>query len=115
MKPRAAIRALVAVEEERGDALVALRRIRVREHERELRHRSVGDPHLAAVDDPVAAVALRRRLKLRRVASHRRLGEPEAADDLAAAEARQPRSLLLLGAPFEDRELDERDLDRERR
>ena len=110
-----AVRALLAVDEERGDALVALARIDGREHERELRHRAVGDPHLPAVDDPAVAVALRRCLQSRRVAADRRLSEAEARDDLALTKAGEPRALLLFRAPFEDRQLHQRDLHGERR
>src|SRR6185503_3996016 len=115
MQRLASIRALIAVDEERRDSLVALRWIGVREDERELGHGSVRDPHLAPVDDPVVAVALRRRLKPRRVAPDRRLGEPEASDHIALAEAREPGALLLFGPELQDRDLDERDLDRQRR
>src|SRR5207249_1346355 len=52
---------------------------------------------------------------LRRVAADLRLGEPETADELAFAELWQPPLLLVLGAELQDGELDERDLDRERR
>jgi hypothetical protein len=65
--------------------------------------------------DPVVRIALRARAELRRVAADLRLGEAEAADELAAAKGRQESLLLGLRAPLEDRELDQRDLDRERR
>src|SRR5881296_2409186 len=93
------VRTLLAVDEERGDALVALARVGVREDKRELRHRPVGDPRLPSVEHPAFAVVLRGGLQARRVAPDRWLGEPEARDDLAFAEAGEPRALLLLGAP----------------
>src|SRR5438552_18515915 len=104
-----------ALEEERHDPLVAKARIGLREDEREATHAAVADPRLAAAEDPVRSVALRARAELRRVAADLGLGEPEAADELAAAERGQEPLLLGLGAPLEDGELDERDLDRERR
>src|SRR5260221_92055 len=106
---------LAPLEEERGDPLVALGRIGLREHEREAAHAAVADPGLAAAQDPIVPVALRARAQLRRVAADLGFGEAEAPDELAAAEGRKELLFLRLGAPLEDRELDERDLDRERR
>src|SRR5207247_7380624 len=70
---------------------------------------------LPSVEHPAFAVVLRGGLQACRVAPDRRLSEPEARDDLAFAEAGEPRALLLLAAPLQNRELDERDLDAERR
>src|SRR6266487_949978 len=115
MQRLASVRTLLAVDEERGDAFVTLRWVGVREHERELGDGAVRDTHLAAVQDPVVAVALRGRLEPCRVAADRGLGETEAPDHLALAEAREPSAFLLLGTELQDRDLHQRDLDRERR
>src|SRR4029077_8401093 len=101
----------IPLQNERRDSLGLLRGIALREHERELRDRSVRDPHLSSADHPRVAVALRGRSELRRIASDLGLGEPEAADHLALAERGKPALLLLLCAEFEDRHLHERDLD----
>ena len=56
---------------------------------------AVGDPHLGAVDDPVAAVLLGVGLHVGRIGAAVRFGQAEAADDLAAGHARQVFTALL--------------------
>src|SRR5438552_18319714 len=104
----------VPFEEERGDALVLLRRIGLGEDEREVRDRAVADPRLPPAQHPGIAVAPRGGADLGRVAPDLGLGEAEAADEIAFAEAWEVAALLLLGAELQERELDERDLHRER-
>src|SRR5207245_11050429 len=104
-----------ALEHERRYPLVAFCRIGLREDEREIGYRAVADPHLPSAQHPAIALTPSTRPKLRRVAADLRLGETEAADQLALAESREPALFLLLGPELEDRELDERDLDRRRR
>src|SRR6202012_3387456 len=59
--------------------------------------RTVADPALAAVDDPVVAVALRHRAQaLGRVRSGQRLGQAEGTEQLAGGEPRQPFGALLV-------------------
>src|SRR5207302_217824 len=99
----APVRLPVPLEDERGDALVLFGCIRLREYQREARHRAVRDPHLASAQHPRVAVALRAGAQLRRVASDLRLGEAKAADDLALAETRQPALFLLLLRELADR------------
>src|SRR2546427_11679255 len=97
----------VALEQERGDARMPLRRIRLREDQREVRHRAVRDPRLAAAEDPRTAVAPRGSADLRRIAARLRLGEAEAAQELSLAETRQVAALLLFGPETQDGELHE--------
>src|SRR5207248_11302896 len=70
------------LEDERGDPFVLLRRIGLREHQREVRHGPIGDPHLPPADDPRVTIAFRARADLRRVAADLGLGEAEAADEV---------------------------------
>src|SRR2546422_568747 len=60
--------------------------------------RAVADPALGAVDDPVVAVAARRRLERDRVRPVVGLGERERADRLELRHGPEPPLLLLLGA-----------------
>src|SRR5690606_25187287 len=64
---------------------------------------AVGDPHLGAVDHPVAAIPARVRLHVRRIGAAMRLGQAKAADDLTGSHARQPLAPLLVAAVGEDR------------
>ena len=65
---------------------------------RHVGHAAVGDPGLLAVEDPGVALAPGGGAHARGVRAEIRLGQPEAADRLAALQARQPLLLLLLGA-----------------
>ena len=69
----------------------------------EVGDRPVGDPHLGAVQHPVRAALLGVGLHVGRIRAAVRLGEAEAADQLAARHARQVLLLLLLGAEGVDR------------
>ena len=69
-----------------------------------MRHRAVGDPHLAAVEDPRAVLLLARaRDHPGRVRAVVRLGEAETADGLAGGHLRQPVAFLRVAAEREDR------------
>src|SRR5262249_9162214 len=81
-------------------------------YQREIRHRRVGDPHLAA-GEPVAARRLFRARRHRaRVGAVIGLGEAEATDDLARCEFRQIPLALRFAAIGEDRMHHERGLHR---
>ena len=75
--------------------------------------RTVGDPHLGAVNDPVITVALRVRLHVAGVGAAVRLGQPEAADGFAARHRRQPAVLLLVRTVGVNRKHDEAALHRD--
>src|SRR3546814_17668637 len=62
------------------------------------------DPGLGAVDDVAVAVALRRHADALQVGAGVRLGQRQAAADLAAGQPRQPRLPLILGAELLDRQ-----------
>src|SRR5690606_10647418 len=64
---------------------------------------AVGDPHLRAVEHPVAAILAGVGLHVGRVGAAVRLGQAEAADHLAGGHARQPLPPLLLRAVGVDR------------
>src|SRR3546814_16143258 len=81
------------------DAVVGLR-----PDDGDVGHVAVGDPHLGAVEDPVAAILLRRSLHVGRIRAAMRFGQAEAADDLARGNVRQQAHALLFSAVGEDRE-----------
>src|SRR5207245_11384531 len=85
----------VPFEEERGDALVLLRRIGLGEDEREVRDRAVADPRLPPAQHPCIAVAPRGGPDHGRLAPDLRLGDAEPADELAFPAARAAAALLL--------------------
>ncbi len=64
--------------------------------------RAVGDPHLGAVEHPVAPVPPGVRAHGARVGAGVRLGQPEAADEPAGGHAGQPLLLLFLRAVLPD-------------
>src|SRR4051794_28445495 len=82
------------------------------EDERDLRVVAHRDPLLLAGDLPALGRLLRARGQVRGVGAGVRLGQSEAAQDLAGAQARQPLVLLLLAAPALDRRAHERGLHR---
>ena len=85
-------------------------RARLRPHHEHIGDRGVADPHLRA-GEPVAAVdLLRPRDHAARIGAGVRLGEPKAADELAAREARQVFAMLVGVAIGVDRVHDERAL-----
>jgi hypothetical protein len=86
------------LQEERGDALVRGLRVGLREDERVVGHRGVGDPALLAVQDVRVALAAGGRLHRGDVRARRRLGQPEAGE-LLAARLRDEVALLLLLRP----------------
>jgi hypothetical protein len=100
----------VAVDEERGDALVAHLGIDGGEEDEDPRLRRVGDPHLAAVDHPVVAVGSGAALERERVRAGADLAERIRAH-CVGREAGEPPGLLLLGAPAKQRIDHERVLD----
>src|SRR4029079_15253558 len=67
------------LDREGGDAVIALRAVRLTEHERERRLAPVRDEALAAFDDVVLAVAHSHGALFRGVRARLRLGEREAA------------------------------------
>ena len=72
-------------------------------HQRHIGDGAVGDPHFRAVEHPVRAALLGVRLHVGRIRAALRLGEPEAADELAPRHARQVGLFLLLRAERPDR------------
>jgi len=86
------------LDDEAPDAIV-----RHRPADAQVGDRAIGDPHLRAVDDPVAAFLLRVGLHVRRVGAAVRFGEAEAADLPAARHVRQPLLFLLVIAKGEYR------------
>src|SRR6266566_5608632 len=93
--------------EEAADAVVGLG-----PDGRDVRDAAVGNPHLAAGQDPVIAIAHRPGAHAGRVRSEVWLGQPEAADRLARGQPRKPLLLLLLRAVLPDREHRQRTLHR---
>src|SRR5262245_61181137 len=65
---------------------------------------AVGDPHLGPAEQPVVAATARAGPHACWIRPEVRLGESEAADELARGHARQPLLLLLLGPVSVDRE-----------
>ncbi|VTQ56890.1 Uncharacterised protein [Stenotrophomonas maltophilia] len=66
-------------------------------------HRAAGDPHLAAADAPVIAVAHRTGLHAGRIGTAVRFSQAETADQFAACHRRQPLLALFLAAIGVDR------------
>ena len=88
--------------EERRDAPVAGGLgVGAGEHHDHVGDGGVGDVALRTVEHPVGAVAPRRRREPGRVGARVGLGEPERRGHLAGGQTRQPRLLLLVGAPDE--------------
>ncbi len=71
---------LVAVDEETGDAAVALLGLCIGHDEEEVRVTRRRYPHLIAVDDKIVAVGACRRLQRKRVGPTRRLRKTERTD-----------------------------------
>ena len=66
-------------------------------HHGHVRQGAVGNPHLAAVEDPAVARAFGAGAHGRRIGAGVRFGQSEATDRLAAGQLRQPGLLLFLG------------------
>jgi hypothetical protein len=98
---------VLALDEERGDPLVPLRRVHVREHEEDARLRGVRDPELVPLEDEGVALGPRAALEREGVGAGARLGET-VRDDRVLRGARQVLLLLRLGAVPVDRVVDER-------
>ncbi len=103
-----AVARVVLVHHEGGDALVLLREVDVGEDDRHVGVGAVGDEDLVAVEDVVVAVAPRGGAQGRRVAAGARLGEREAADQLARRERLQELFLDPLAAELQQRVADQR-------
>jgi hypothetical protein len=86
------------LDEEGGDALVTLGRVDRREDDEEGALGGVGDPQLAAVEDPAPLLALGPRPERERVGAGALLAERVGADP-GAAHLRQEAGLLLLVRP----------------
>src|SRR2546421_3724485 len=82
--------------------------------DRQLGHVPVGDPALAAVDDPVVAISPGPRRHPGRVRPELRLGEPKAANYFTRGHLRQPRLLLFFRAVSMDRKHAKRPLNRDK-
>ena len=96
---------VVGVEDERGDAARARRRlVRAREEQERAGVRAVRDPLLRAGDRPAVAVRLRARAQRAGVGAGLGFRQRERADELAARERRHEARLLLVGAEREDRQ-----------
>src|SRR3954463_1879954 len=98
-------------DEEGGEAAMLLLGVSLSEDERDLRVVAHADPLLLAGDAPAALGLLRAGAQVGGVGARVGLGEAEAAEDLAAAELRQPLVLLVLAAPALDRGAHEARLD----
>ena len=101
------------VDDEQGDAVVALLRVGLGDEDDEVGARAVGDEGLGAVDHVLVAVADRGRADAGDVGAGAGLGDPEAADLLALDPGVEVALLLLLGAEQVDRGQDHVGLDRE--
>ena len=97
----------VALDEERGDAVVAGLGIDGGEDDEESGFVAVGDPQLAAVEDVVAAFGVGAGRQRERVAAGAGFGERVGADGVGC-HARQVALLLLVVAPAQQRVDDER-------
>ena len=86
-----------------------------RPDDRHVGDRSVGDPHLAAVEDPVRPVAPRPGGHRSRIGAGVGFGQAEAAEQFAGGHAGQPLLLLFFGAESPDREHGQRPLYRDHR
>src|SRR5262249_8219433 len=86
-----------ALDDEGGDALLALALVRHGHHHRGVGDAAVRDEGLRAVQDPRAAVPDRRGLRAPGVRARARLREAPAPDLLALRERRQVRLLLGFG------------------
>ena len=73
------------------------------EDDQHVGERAVGDPHLAAVEHPLVALASRGRADVRRVGAGARLGQRPGAELTALAERREIALLLLVVAAQVDR------------
>ena len=87
--------------------------IRLGEHERDVGEVAHRDPHLVARDRPAVVGLPGSGPEVGGVRAGVGLGQGEAAERLAGAQAGQPLTLLLLGSPRLDRAADERGLDRD--
>src|SRR5215469_2428388 len=72
--------------------------IDLRPHDGEVSDRAVGDPALAAVQNPTVAILTRARFHPARIGAVVRLGQTEASDELALRHLGQEAPLLLLAA-----------------
>src|SRR5207245_5281414 len=93
----------VGGDDETADRLDVVRLAGLRPDDRYLRGRTVGDPHLGAVQDPAALRLSRDRDHPGGVRPVVRLREPETADHLPRAHPGQPVPLLLVRAEGVDR------------
>ncbi len=84
-------------------------------HHGDVGDRAVGDPHLAAVDHPIGAIASRPGFHRGGIGSDIRLGQSEAAEQFTRGHTGQPLLLLLLGSEVRDREHRQRSLDGDHR
>ena len=82
--------------------------------DRNIGNRSVGDPGLAAIEQPSAGYLLCRRPHAARIGAGVRLGKPETTDHFAGRHSRQPLQSLLLGTKLVDRVHAERALNRDK-
>ena len=105
----------VGRDEEAGEAAMRLGRVGLGEDQRDVGDVAERDPHLLTADPPAAVDPLGPALHRGGVGAGVGLGQPEASEQIAAAESGQPALLLLLGSPALDRAADERGLDRDHR
>ncbi len=101
------------IHQEQGDALGAMRGVGLGRQHHHVAQLAVGDEHLLAVDDVVAAVAGGAGADVLQVGAGVRLGHAERADGLAGDHFRQPVLLLLFGAERLDVGGDEVAMDQE--
>ena len=91
-----------ALDDERGDALVAGARIGIREHDVDLCFRAVRDPHLAAGQHPLVAALFGARRQPERVGAGARLRQRVRADR-AVGQAGEVRALEVIAAVLHER------------
>ena len=90
------------LEDERGDAVLPPALVRDGKHHGDIAHGAVRRERLAAVQDPVVAVAHGGRAGARCVAACRRLGEAPRADLLSSGQGDEKAPLLLLRSGHEN-------------
>ena len=95
-------RRIVGLDHHQRDALGALRRIGLGDHDDQVGVLAVGDEGLRAVEHIAVAGFLRGGAHALQVGAGAGLGHGDRADQLAGRELRQPALLLLLGAVMQD-------------
>ena len=99
------------LQQERGHALVPLRAVDGGEHEEVVGDIREADPELRAIEDVALAIATGGGREVARVGADARLGQPERGELLALRLGHQPALPLLLGAPLQEGQRVQPDVD----